>query len=134
MKEERTASTHLKQPHHEQDQWNETVRNEQRSLHTLCFCRVGLCIFPSPGLSPSRSRNSRLSSQHRYSRQGKKKQILAKESSFANSFLLQLKYNCPKAKHILIMMWDLLVTKPLAVGCQAPGFVCLFCNFLCSHE
>lgn len=62
-----------------------------------------------------------------------KKQILAKESSFANSFLLQLKCSCPKAKHILIMMWDLLVTKALATGCQVPGFVWFFCNFFCAR-
>lgn len=94
---------------------------------------MGLCNFPSPGLSPSRSRNTGCPpSTIAAGRAREKADSGNKESSFATSFLLQLNCSCPKAKHILIMMWDLSVTKALAAGCQAPGFVCLFCNFFCA--
>lgn len=61
-----------------------------------------------------------------------RKHILAKGSSFASYFLLQLKRNYLRPN--VSWCWNPLVMKALATACQAPGFVYPLCIFLSSHE
>lgn len=66
-----TASRHQKQPCCEQDQWKESGTSRGAFAGWAPAEWGSLCIFPSAGLSPCRSR-SRMSSQH-HCRQGRKK-------------------------------------------------------------